>query len=66
MLCTFITDPITGKVQCGECLCETTKNETFDEQVGMLHCFVVGQWQDIGLLVDRSYCGQGSVCPVSM
>ncbi len=23
MLCSFITDLIAGKVQCGECLCET-------------------------------------------
>jgi hypothetical protein len=33
-------------------------NEGLDEKVGMLHCFVVEQWQDVVLLVDRSDCGQ--------
>jgi hypothetical protein len=35
------------------------KNERLDEKVGMLHCFVVEQWQDVVLLVDQSDCGQG-------
>ncbi len=37
------------------------KNKRFDEQVGMSHCFVGEQWQDVVLLVDRSHCSQGSV-----
>jgi hypothetical protein len=51
-----VTDPIEVKVEYGECLCETKKNERLDEKVGMLHCFVVEQWQAVVLLVDRSDC----------
>jgi hypothetical protein len=58
MLCSFITDLIAGKVQCGECLCEK-KRMRLDEQVGMLHCFVEEQWQDAEFLVDRSDCDTG-------
>jgi hypothetical protein len=50
MLCSFITDPIAAEVECVKCLCETKKNERFDEKVGMLHCFVVEQWRDVVLL----------------
>jgi hypothetical protein len=60
MLCSFITDLIFVQVECGECLCET-KRMRLDEKVGMLHCFVVQQWQDVLLLVDRSDCRQDSV-----
>jgi hypothetical protein len=56
MLCSLWTDAIVVKVECGECLCETKKNERFDEKVRMLHCFVVEQWRDVVLLVDRSHC----------
>ncbi len=59
MLCSFITDPILVKLECGECLCERKKNERLDEKVGMLPCFVVKHWQDVVLLVDRSHCSQG-------
>jgi hypothetical protein len=59
MLCCFITDLIVEEVECGESLCETKKNERFDEKVGMLHCFVVEQSQDILLLVGRFDCSQG-------
>jgi len=54
MLCSLITDLIVGKIDCGKCLCETKKNERFDETVGMLHRFVEEHWQDVVLLVDRS------------
>jgi hypothetical protein len=56
---------IVVKPECGECLCETKKNERLDEQVSMLHCFVVEQWLDIELLADRSDCRKGSVWWVS-
>ncbi len=61
MLYSFITNLIVVEVECGECLCETKKNERLDEKVGMLHCFFVDQWQDVVLLVDRSNCSQDSV-----
>jgi hypothetical protein len=54
MLCSFITDQIAVKLDCGECLCETKKNERLDEKVVMLHCFVAEQWQDVVLLHHRS------------
>jgi bacterioferritin-associated ferredoxin len=60
MLCAFITDLIGVKVQCGECLCET-KRMRLDEKVGMLHCFVAQQWQDVLLLYRRSDCRQCAV-----
>jgi hypothetical protein len=59
MLCSFITDLIGVKVECGECLCETKKNERFDEKGGMLHCFVVTQWRDAVLLHSPSNWRQG-------
>jgi hypothetical protein len=59
MLCSFITDLIVVKVECGECLCETKKNERFDEKVGMLHCCAVEQWRDVVLLHHRSDCSHG-------
>jgi hypothetical protein len=59
MLCSFTTDSIVLKVECGECLCETKKNEGFDEKVGMLHCFAVEQWRDVVLLYHRSDCRGG-------
>ncbi len=52
MLCSFMTDRIVLKVQCGECLCGNKKNERFDEKVGMLHCFVGEHWLDVVLLRD--------------
>jgi hypothetical protein len=60
MLCSFITDLIDGKVQCGECLCKK-KTERLDEKVGMLHCFVAEQLQDVVLLQHRSDSTEGSV-----
>ncbi len=66
MLCSFITDLIARKVECGECLCGNKKNKTFDEVVEMLHCFVGEHWQDVGLLDERSYCSQDSVWSASM
>ncbi len=59
MLCSFITDLVAAKVECSECLCETKNNERLDEKVGLLHCFVVEQWQDVVLLVDLSDCCEG-------
>ncbi len=56
MLCSFIIDLIVAEVECGECLCETKENERWDEKVGMLHCFVEEQWQDVVLLQHRSDC----------
>jgi hypothetical protein len=50
MLCSFITDPIARKVECGECLCRNKNNKRFDEEEGMLHYFVEEHWQDVGLL----------------
>jgi hypothetical protein len=47
MLCSLWTDLIAVKVQCGKCLYETKKNERLDEKVGMLHCSVAEQWQDV-------------------
>ncbi len=60
MLCSFITDLIVIKVQCGECLCEGKKMR-FDEKVGMLHCFVGEHCQDVLLLEDRSDRLEGTV-----
>jgi hypothetical protein len=42
------------------------KNKRFDEKVGMLHCFVGEQSQDIVLLVDRSDLRRARVWWVSM
>ncbi len=44
ILCSLWTNLIAAKVECGECLCETKKNERFYEKIGMLHCFVGEQW----------------------
>jgi hypothetical protein len=61
-----VTDRIPVKVERGECLRETKKNERLDKRVRMLHCFVEEQWQDVLLLVNRSDCRWGSVWWVSM
>ncbi len=58
MLCSFITDLIVAKFECGECLCKT-KRMGDSMKLGMLHCFVGEHWQDVVLLVGRSGCGQG-------
>ncbi len=58
MLCSFITDLIAVKAECGECLCQT-KRMRLNEKVGMLRCFFGEQWQDVVLLVDRFDFGQG-------
>jgi hypothetical protein len=50
MLCSFITDLIARKVECGECLCTNKNNKRFDEEVEILHCFVEEHWQNVGLL----------------
>jgi hypothetical protein len=49
------------KVECGECLCETKRNERLDEKIGMLHCFVGGQWQDYVPHDHRFDCLEGGV-----
>jgi hypothetical protein len=41
-------------------------NERLDEKVGMLHCSVGEQWQDVVLLHLRSHCSRGRVWWVSM
>jgi hypothetical protein len=66
MFCSLWTDPIVVKVKSGECLCETKTNERFGAKIGILHCFVLEQWQDVVLLVDRSHWTQSSVSRVSM
>jgi hypothetical protein len=38
MLHSLMTDPIAGKVQCGQRLCETKSNERFDDRYG---CYIV-------------------------
>jgi hypothetical protein len=35
------------------------KRMGLDEKVGMLHCFVGEQWQDVVLLHHQSDCRQG-------
>jgi hypothetical protein len=59
MLCSSCTDPIEVEVECGECLCERKSMSDWDEKVGMLHCYVGEQLQDVLFLLDRSDFGQG-------
>ncbi len=59
MLCSFVTDLIGRKVQCGECLGGNKKNKRFDKEVGVLHCFVEEHWQDVAHLHHRSDCCRG-------
>jgi hypothetical protein len=59
MLCSLWADPIALEVERGECLCETKKIRDSMKKVGMLHYFVVKQWRDAVLLVDRSHWRQG-------
>ncbi len=66
MLRTFITDLIVVEVESGECLCRNKKNKRFDEEVGMLHCFVEEHCQNVVLLHQRSDCQRGPVWSASM
>ncbi len=44
MLCSFVTDVIVVKVQCGECLCEIKRMRVWLKRYG---CYIV-LWESIG------------------
>ncbi len=63
MLCSFITDLIGDKVQCGECLCETKRMRDWMKRQG---CYIV-LLESSGkilcsfitdLIVDKVQCGE--------